>query len=371
MDPGNAWRDRLPRVPRPTLTLGDRVAALRKRWRTLLRLGVATAAAYAFATHVLDHQQAFFAPVAAVIVLLAGAGMRGRLMVEVILGVAFGVLVGELLVLTIGRGPWQLALVVVLTTASSVFAGLKGVALTQATNSAVLLASVVPIVGGGNPAVSRFLDALVGGVCALAMTLLLPRNAVRDLDHEVRPLLQQLERILESVAGAMRAGSTVDAEAALASARGLQGKVNTALTTAGNVAEIASLSPWRWRQRADVQRYAGVLGDIDNAIRDARVLARRASTMLRLGEPCSPAMADAVEALARGVHLFEGELGHGHEAEAARAELVEGVRLAVTSVQSEMTLNNAALASQVRSLAADVLLANGMTRTELDVLLDY
>lgn len=365
------WRERLPRVPLPRLTVRERFGLVRGRWRTLLRLGVATAAAYAFSTHVLGHQQAFFAPVAAVIVLLAGAGMRGRLMVEVILGVAFGVLVGELLVLTIGRGPWQLALVVVLTTASSVFAGLKGVALTQATNSAVLLASVIPVAGSGNPAFTRFTDALVGGVCALAMTLLLPRNALRDIDHEVRPLLTQVEHVLESVARAMAERSAETADAALTTARGLQSQVNAALTTAGNVAEIASLSPWRWRQRSEVTRYGNVLADIDNAVRDARVLARRVATMLRIGELPDEHLTRSVAMLADGVHLYEGRLGPDADVEAARDQLIEAVHLAVTSQREKITLNSAAVASQVRSLAADVLLASGMTTHELDSRLNY
>ncbi len=367
------WRGRLPRVrvPAPRLTLADRFGELRRRWRTLLRLGLATSAAFAFSTHVLDHQQAFFAPVAAVIVLLAGAGLRGRLLFEVILGVAFGVLVGELLVLLIGRGPWQLALVVVLTTTTSLLAGLRGVALTQATNSAVLLAAVLPVAGAGNPALTRFTDALVGGFCALATILLLPRNAVRDIDHEVRPLLIRLEHVLEGIAAAMRDDSPERAEMALASARGLQGQVNAALTTAGNVAEIASLSPWRWGQRAAVERYAAVLDDIDNAIRDARVLARRTATMLRLGEPAGDQLARAVEVLARGVHLYQGDLAAHEGAQASREELLEAVRLAVTALEGRLTLNSAAVASQIRSLAADVLLASGMTRDELDVSLDF
>lgn len=375
VDP-NPWRERLGHVPlRPALGFGDRFTALRARWRTLLRLGVAVAAAYGFSTHVLGHQQAFFAPVAAVVVLLAGAGLRGKLMLEVILGVAFGVLVGELLVLGIGRGAWQLALIVVLTAAASIFTGLRGVALTQAINSAVLLASVVPVSGTGNPAVTRFTDALVGGLCALAMTLLLPRNAVRDIDHEVRPLLTQVQHVLEAVAQAMGDRSVEATEQALRTARGLQGQVNAALTTAANVAEIASLSPWRWRQRSAVERYGAVLSDIDNAIRDARVLARRVATMVRMGEEPSVELTESVRLLAAGVHLYESdltsELQGVEELEAARHQLIEAVRRAVTSQADGITLNSAAVASQVRSLAADILLASGLSREELDVLLDY
>lgn len=357
----------------PRMTLAERAAAVRRRWRQLVRLAAATAGAFAVSTHLLGHEQAFFAPIAAVIVLVAGVGLRGLMVLELVLGVAMGVLVGELLILAIGRGVWQLALIVVITFALAVFSGLKGVALTQAANSGVLLAAVVPVAGAADPAVTRFLDALVGGLCGFALVLLLPRNAVRDLTREVRPLLAELQRILEVLARAMRADDPDLAEEALAAARAMQGRVDTALNTAANVAEVASMSPVRWRQRTEVARYAGVLGDVDNAIRDARVLARRVASMLRLGEECSDLMSASVEALARGVRIFEDGLseGVGEEVTEAQEQLVESVRLAVASLTDHITLNTAAVAAQVRSLAADVLFASGMSRDELDVRLNF
>ncbi|QCX28264.1 FUSC family protein [Nocardioides jishulii] len=353
------------------MTMAQRWESLRKRWRMLLRLGAATSGAYAFSTMVLHHEQAFFAPVAAVIVLLAGVGLRQRLMIELILGVALGVLVGELLILVIGRGVWQLALVVVITVIVATFAGFKGVALTQATNSAVLLAAVVPAAGAANPAATRFLDALTGGCCALVMLVLLPRHPTRDLDLQVRPLLSDLRAILESLAQAMRAADAPGAHDALTRARGLQDKVNTALTTAASVREVAAISPMRWRQRGEVERYSSVLTDVDNAIRDARVLARRASTMIRLGEQPGDQLAAAVEGLAKGVAVFQDNLANPGERARAENQLVEAVRIAMAALTEEMTLNRAAVAAQIRSLAADMLYAGGMTRDELDVRLRF
>lgn len=355
----------------PDLTLRQRLEKVRKRWRLLLRLGVSTSAAYAIATEIFGHEQAFFAPVAAVVVLLAGVGLRQRLLVELILGVSLGVLVGELLIMAIGRGVWQLALIVVITVIAATFAGFKGVALTQATNSGVLLAAVLPVAGATNPAVTRFIDALLGGACALAMILLLPRNPTRDLDLEVRPLLSDLRSILESLARAMRAVDSSGAHAALTRARGLQDKVTTAQTTAANVREVATMSPMRWSQRAEVQRYTSVLDDVDNAIRDARVLARRVSSMMRMGEVPGERLATAVEELAEGVAVFQDNLAQPGERARAENLLVDAVRIAMEALTDEMTINRAAVAAQIRSLAADVLYAGGMTRDELDVRLNF
>ncbi|MFC6154415.1 FUSC family protein [Nocardioides yefusunii] len=355
----------------PKLTLAERLRLVRGRWRLLVRLAGATALAYAFSTHVLGHEQAFFAPVAAVVVLLGGVGLRHRMLVDLILGVAIGVLVTEGLIHVIGRGTWQLALVVVLVTASAVFSGLKGVALTQAANSGVLLTAIVPVVGAANPAVTRFADSLVGGLAALVLLVLFPRNARRDLDLEVRPLLASLQGVLTTLAESMRNADPAAAQAALTRARGLQGKINSAITTAANAREAANLSPTRWRQREDIERYTVVLGDIDNAIRDARVLARRVGTMMRLGENPGAHLAAAVDGLAEGVGVFQDVLADPGERARAEKALINSVKIAMDALTDEMTLNRAAVAAQVRSLAADVLFAGGMTRDELDVRLRF
>ena len=355
----------------PRLTFSERLQLVRGRWRLLVRLGCATAGAYAFSVHVLHHEQAFFAPIAAVVVLLGGVGLRQRMLVDLILGVAVGVLAAELLILAIGRGVWQLSLVATLATAVAVFCGLKGVALTQAANSGVLLTAVVPAVGAANPALTRFADSLVGGAMALLMLVLMPRNARRDLYGEVRPLLGSLQALLKTLATAMRESDPVAAHDALTRARGLQGKINQAITTAANAREAAHLSPTRWHQRNDIERYTEVLGDIDNAIRDARVLARRVGTMMRLGEYPGDHLAAAVDGLAEGVGVFHDVLADPGERARAEKALINSVRIAMEALTDEMTLNRAAVAAQVRSLAADLLFAGGMTRDELDVRLRF
>lgn len=359
------------RLRRPTDSLTDRLWVLRRRWRTLLRLSLATSSAYFVATEVLQHQQAFFAPIAAVIVLIAGAGLRGRTLFELVLGVATGVLIGELLVLAIGRGAWQMALIVVLTVVAGTLLGLKGLALTQAATSSVLLAAVLPAAGAGNPAVTRFLDALLGGVVGLAAILLIPRNPVRDIDREVQRILNQLADILSSIAQALR---TVDPELAdvqLAKAREMQPQVEVMTSTAAGVTEIARMSPVRWRQRDHVRSYVATVRDLDNAVRDTRVLARKSSTLLRRGEPVPAGLEKAIGALARAFRIFADDLSEQTDFEEAREALVEAARIATTALTAQMTINNATIAAQVRSLAADLLYASGSTRAEIDEKLDF
>lgn len=359
------------RLRRSEESFRDRLWLVRRRWRLMLRLGISASVAYLVATEVFGHQQAFFAPIAAVVVITAGAGLRGRTLVELVGGVALGVLVGELLILSIGRGTWQMALIVTLTVVVATLTGLRGLALTQAANSSVLLAAVVPAAGAGNPAVTRFIDAFIGGVCAMAMVLLLPRNPVRDIDTEVQRLLHQLASVLRGTARALREGEPDVADEALQRARNLQPGIESLDATARNVSEIARMSPMRWRQRDHLALYVGAVRDFDNAIRDSRVLARRVSAMLRHGERPPPAIADAVEQLADAVDTVSDDLSQHDQFAEARERLVGAARTAVLGAPSVLTLNTAAVVAQVRSIAADLLYVCGATRDEIDEQLDF
>ncbi|MCW2831267.1 MAG: hypothetical protein JWP31_1959 [Aeromicrobium sp.] len=354
------------RLRRPADSLGDRWHVLLRRWRTLLRLSLATSLAFFLATHLLDHRQAFFAPIAAVIVLIAGVGLRGRTLFELVLGVATGVLIGELLVLGIGRGSWQMAVVVSLTVVVGTLLGLKGLALTQAANSSVLLAAVVPATGAGNPAITRFTDALLGGAVGLATILLIPRNPVRDIDREVQGFLTRLAGILSRTAQALRTVDASLADLALDEARAMQPQVESMTSTAANVTEIARMSPMRWKQREHVETYVATVRDLDNAVRDARVLARKASTLLRRGEAVPPDLDVAIDALARAIGIFADDLSEHVDFDEARRELFAAARMASEALPGAMTMNSAAIAAQVRSLAADLLYASGSTRDEID-----
>lgn len=359
------------RLHRPEVSWGDRLRKVGKRWRLLARLGLATAGAFFISTHLLGHSQAFFAPVSAVIVIVAGAGARGRTLFELVLGVAIGVLVGESLILVIGRGTWQIALVVVLTVTIGTLLGIKGLALTQAANSSVLLVAVVPVANAGNPAVTRFIDALIGGTVALAMILLIPRNPVRDIDVEIQVLLRRLSGVLAGCAEAMRRNDAMLAERALEEARALQPAIQALESTAANVTEIARMSPMRWKQRGHLGLYTDAIRDVDNAIRDARVLARRTSAMLRHNETAPPDMHRAVDAIARAIEIYADDLSERDNFTEARHELIEAARIAVSSLPGAMTMNSAAIVAQIRSLSADLLFASGVSRDDVDNLLDF
>ena len=149
-------------------TAGGRV---RHGWRPVLEATVAATVAWLLATRLLGHPQPFFAPAAALIVLGQARGQRIRRAVEVVLGVAAGVLVADLVVQALGPGStWTVFTVILLTVLLAVAFGATGVTLVQAAVSALYLVVVAPPDGSLVP--FRFVDALIGGAVALAASLL-------------------------------------------------------------------------------------------------------------------------------------------------------------------------------------------------------
>lgn len=366
-------RDRLLRTGRPgEAALKQRWALLRRRWRLLVRLGIAAGLAFFIAVRVLGHAQGFFAPIAAVITLIAASGVRRvRTMIELVAGVAVGVLVGELLIGLIGRGAWQVAVAVVVAVAVGTLFGLTGLALNQAATSSVLIAAIVPLPGTGDVALTRFVDALVGGLCGMAMILLVPRNVVRDIDREVQRVLARLAGVLRLEARALRKRDSECADRGMAETQAMRALVTSLATTAGNVAEVARISPIRWGQRAHVALYAATVRDLDHAVHDAHTLGRKISALLRHGEPVPDHLDSAIDALAAAVEIFASDLSEQDDFEEARRELVEAARTASIALPAAMTMNSAAVAAQVRSLAADLMYASGYTRDEIDERFDF
>ena len=187
---------------RSRVSMRTRLERLRLSWRSVLQVGVAAAAAWIVATEVFGHRAPFFAPVAAIITLGLTVTQRGRRAVEVAIGVAVGIAVGDLLVLAIGVGPAQLALVVMLATALAIFLGSGQMLATQAAVSAALVATLQPPTDGVT--FDRFLDSLAGAAIALIVNaLLLPADPVALVRRAARPLLEELAETLDDIARAI------------------------------------------------------------------------------------------------------------------------------------------------------------------------
>ena len=183
----------------------------------------------------------FFAPVAAVISLGAALGQRVRRSLELVIGVALGVGVGDLLIEAIGTGPGQLVLIVALAMTVAILLDGGQVLVLQATTSSVLVATLVPA-SGHVAGFDRFRDALIGGTVGVAVgLLLLPLNPLAVAKRATVPVTLGLSRGLELIAAALRAADTDATLVALSELRAMDGKVATMNTAVATSEEIARL----------------------------------------------------------------------------------------------------------------------------------
>lgn len=381
----------LPRVPREAAEIRrrgeellDDVAA-RSRADLRVRLGRLRAAApligqaalgagiaWYLASRVSDAAEPpFFAPVAAVVSLGAALGQRLRRTVELVLGVALGVGVADLLIAQIGSGTAQLVLVVALAMSAAVLLDGGQLLVIQAANSSVLVATLVPADGGGLGGVDRFRDALIGGVVGLVIGLfLLPLNPLAVARRATVPVTEAMARGLDGVAAALRAG---DHDAGLASLRALRGAdplVRAMTTAVATSEEIARIAPVRWRARDRFSAYADAAPQLDLAVRNARVLARRATVLLRSAQPVPTGLADAVSALAAGARTVGAQLGEPTEPRAARRLLVDAYATARGAQGPDTPVLELVLIAQIRSTAYDLLRATGLNRVDTLALID-
>jgi uncharacterized membrane protein YgaE (UPF0421/DUF939 family) len=344
---------------RSRVSMQTRFERLRLAWRSVLQAGVAAGVAWVIATELFGHEQPFFAPVSAIITLGLTISERGRRAIEIAVGVALGIAVGDLLVLAIGVGAAQLTLVVMLATALAIFLGSGQMLATQAAVSAALVATLQPPTEGVT--FDRFLDALTGGGVALIVNaLLLPADPVRMMREPLRALVDELAGTLDDVAEALLKRDRSLAERALLRARGID-ELSVRFIEAVDVSrETTRYAPPRRRLRGRVEGYVDVAAQMDLAVRNVRVLARGAIRAVRLDENVPPETADAIRELAAAVRAAGDVLDDRRAVERVRRHAVNAAATATLVLENTGNLSVSVIVGQVRSTATDLVAATGV-----------
>jgi len=337
--------------------------SLERRVGRLLRSSVpiaqtAVAAAIAWQLALLVNPQPFFAPISAVISLGVASGRRTLRAVELVLGVAVGIAVADVIVTVLGTGTLVVALVVALAMAAALLLGAGNILVNQAAVSAILVATLQPPSGGVSP--NRFVDALIGGGVALLIAqVLFPRDPVKAMARAAQPVVEDLAAALEATARALREGDRALAERALEMARAVDEDLvgfHDSITVAR---ETMPVRPGL-RPRERLPLYVEAAQRMEYAVRNTRVLARRAVASIRRHGPAPPELAEAVELLARAVRALGRRLAEpGHEVEVRRCALRAAAR-ATSTLADDPGLSNVVIAAQVRSTVMDLLRGSGM-----------
>ena len=270
----------------------------------VVQSAVAAALAWSAAAVMLGHERPFVAAIAAVISVGAVAGQTLRRAAEWILGVAVGLTVADLIMFVIGTGPIQTGVMVGLAMFAALLIRGGIMFWTEAGVSAILVAGLDPTTSGVSP--DRFLEALRG--LRLAVSATFPSNPSTRARQAARPVLEDLATALRDSAAALIGGDLVLAKRALSEARRIDTSVAQLREELDGGYQIARYSPPRRRHLGHLGYYAAAADHLDLAVRNTRVLARAAVTMVREKGPAPGQLPEAILGLALSVEALAAYL---------------------------------------------------------------
>lgn len=330
------------------------------RWRSrgflIAQCAVTAGLAWWLATKVLGHQAPFFAPVAAILVLNVTYGNRLRRGVEVAIGVALGVLVGDVFVHLFGTGVWQIVIVVALAMSLATLVGAGQLMTIQAAVQSIIVTTLLPDPGQG---FGRWLDAVVGCVLALVVATVAPSAPLRKPGILAAQLLQEMAGVLRAVVDALRHGDQAAADQVLDRARDGVAQLKALQDAADEGLAVVRHSPFRRRQLGAALAYADLIDPLDRASRNLRVLARRGLVAAWRQEPVPEAYLQLLEVAAGQAERMAGDLHEGKLPVAARKKLVAAARES-SHLPVADSISAVVILAQARSMLVDLMELTGL-----------
>ncbi|QGU08388.1 hypothetical protein COCCU_12440 [Corynebacterium occultum] len=347
-------------------SLQARARRVFKRRLSVLQGALAAGSAYWVAQNIFGHEQPFFAPIAAVIILGLTGGERLKRAVELSLGCAVGVGLGDLLISFIGSGGWQIAVVVGVSLLVASFLSKAPLVSNQVAIGSILIATIMP--PGSSDGFDRMFDALIGGVTAIIIIAIIPTSPLKAGRHEVSKVLGIVASVLEDVAIAIRERDTKALNEVLSAVRGTQQDINIMLAATKTGRESSTVSPLLWSEKRRVRSLERILTPVDNTIRNVRVLARRALVLTEDNDSVAEEQLLIIEELADIAHALAGVYERNTMVTEAIEipELVQRLRglgaRAEISVAEGKVLSAQVVLAQSRSIIVDLLQVCGMSR---------
>ena len=242
----------------------------RGTWRNAVVSGIAAALAWTLAQRLFGHPQPLFALITAIVCLAPGLPSYHVQAMGVLLGVATGVIVGELALFFPDTYPLlRIAITACVAILVAVSYGFPPVVPIQAGVSSVLVLTFGPVTAG----TARLMDVALGAAIGLLFSqLLLPPNPLRAIQRASRDLLTKLASGFSTYAAALRQHDCDKAGAALHTVSSAHDSV-TALDDGIEAARNAPALPVHSRLTIDETKKIA-------ACRDGHAIRLLASTLL-------------------------------------------------------------------------------------------
>ncbi|WP_166877477.1 aromatic acid exporter family protein [Salinibacterium sp. ZJ450] len=356
----------------------DRLRRLERsiRWRvgfrmSLTRVGtslpaigqivIAALLSYAVAHYLLGHA----APVLAVTVVVSSLGFgrdaRPRRILESAVGMLVGITLSETLWMLAGSGAWQIAVALAVTLVVARFSSPSN-AFAVAAGVQSMMVMIMPAPDGG--VYVRSLDGLIGGIVALIVTALIPRDPSSIAQRDGRRLYSTLSEALDSTVDALRTGNEAAAALALERLRRTQVLIDDWTASLDSAVAIARISPFLRRHLPALQQQKRLLTGGDLSVRHLRLFVRRVMFLVR-DAAARPELARVVEGIAGGVVLLGDGVRNPASLDEARSRFAAVMReLDPTTLLPGAPMVDTVLVMMLRPLLVDLLVASGMPDAE-------
>jgi uncharacterized membrane protein YgaE (UPF0421/DUF939 family) len=305
------------------------------------------------------------APLLAITVCITSLGFsrdaRPRRILQTAIGMVVGIAISEISIIYFGSGILQIALVLLtvlllarLISASSAFA------VTAAIQS--MLVQILPAPDGG--VFIRTFDGLIGGVMALIVTALIPRDPRGIARTDANKLFDFFIDTLQDLRLALRDTNKSLSNQALKNARATQPLIDNWRMSLDSAISISRISPFLMKHKSELKKQRLLMRAMDLATRNLRVIVRRVNFLLK-DDVARPYLADLFEQLAEAVTNLREGLSDSEDLDLARAQLLEIIKqLDPKKFGIADQLREASVLLLLRPLLVDLLCAAGMSEDD-------
>jgi uncharacterized membrane protein YgaE (UPF0421/DUF939 family) len=324
----------------------------------ILQTAVATGLAWEICVRGLDHRRPIFAAIVAIVAMGFSAGRRGRAALLLVIGVATGIVIGDVLVRALDRGGIQITVVVFVAMTLTLFLTREPIVVIQAGISAALVVAVDRQASGLAP--DRLEDALVGAaVAGVISVVLFPIDPVASLVRRARPIFATLDRSLAESAAALRENRLDRAELA----RALRTDERTLAEAVDVAREATWIAPRRRGQRDRVDEIADASLHLGAIVRGARTIAGAAHRVVREGAAPRADLADAVDLLRGALRSLGRWIETGEDMLRDTTRRDAGWALGAAADLPTTGIGQGTIAHVVGTLAAEAIRATGIHDT--------
>ena len=327
----------------------------------VLQIVLGVAIAYSFSFFVLQHAIPMFAVTVTISALGFTRDARPRRILETAFGMIVGIALSEILMLLIGKGVWQIALTLLLALITARFiSGSASFAVTVGIQS--MLVQLLAVPPGG--IFVRTIDGVVGGVTALVVTALIPRDPRGLAVQDAEKLFGVFLASLDSLRLATRDVNILVADEALRKVRRTQPLIDNWRMSLDSAISISRISPFLRKHRDELSGQVRLMRGMDLATRNLRVVARRIDFVLRDGN-ARPYLADLFEQLTAAVNVLQTSLEEPEALRDAQEMFVEIIhQLDPKRHGIADQIAEASVLLLLRPMLVDLLCASGMSEDD-------